>query len=101
MRPRGVVIARVLGHHTPQMPLAQNEQVIQTLLAYRANPPLRYRVRLWSLEWREHDFDALRDEDVVKGRRELGVVVVDQEPHLLTLVSAMPNRFTTSLCHPG
>src|SRR5260221_14293020 len=100
MRPRSVVITRVLGEHTPQMPLAQNEQVIQTLLADRANPALRHRVRLRRLERREHDVDTLGYEDVVKCRRELGVVVVNQEPPLRRLVREVPNQLACLLAHP-
>src|SRR5262249_36483220 len=83
------------------MPLAQNEQVIQAFVTNRANPALRYRVRLWSLEWREHDFDALGDEDAVKCSRELGVVVVDQEPHLRWRVGEVPHQLACLLGHPG
>jgi hypothetical protein len=44
MRPCGVVVVRVLGENPPQMALVQDEQVIQALLTYRANPAFSY---LW------------------------------------------------------
>src|SRR5262245_34597312 len=50
MRTFGVEILDVGSQHPSQMPLAPNQDPVQTLAAYRADKPLTYRVGTRSLQ---------------------------------------------------
>ncbi len=81
MRPRMIEIGRVLGQHAVQMPLIHNQQVVETFLPHRANPPLGEGVGFGCLIGSADTGDVLGTEDGAEGRWELGIPVVDQEAH--------------------
>jgi hypothetical protein len=75
--PVAVIVPRILGQHLPQVPLAQDQHVVQALAAKGAYEPLRERVRPWRLDRRLDHPRAVTGEGVVEGGRELAVSVAD------------------------
>src|SRR6266542_6406728 len=61
----------------------EDQQPVKTLAADGANEALRVRVCLWCADRRVDHFDPFAAEDLVEGRGELAVAVVDQEAHPL------------------
>ena len=99
--PSSVVEADVLGQYSPQVTPVQNEELVQARCAYRANPALRDRIRFRCAKRRAHAFDAFGGKDIIKGRREFGVIVVAEEAHLLGGIGEEPQQLTSLLGDPG
>ncbi|MHB8628408.1 MAG: hypothetical protein ACYDBJ_15165 [Aggregatilineales bacterium] len=78
----------------------QNLALIQTLVAHRAHTSFGHRIRLRCVKGRQHDFDALSDEDIVERCREFGVVVVNQETHRLECIGELPDKIADLLVDP-
>jgi hypothetical protein len=74
-----VVVAGELDQHLAQMPLAEDQQVIQALAPQRAHKPLGKSIRTRRLNRRPDYPRAVPGEDLIKGRGELAVPVTDQE----------------------
>jgi hypothetical protein len=79
MRTMPVIVPRVLGQHFPQVPFAEEQQVVQALAAKCSHEPLRERVCSRRPDRRLDHPRAVPGEDVVKCRGELAVPVADQE----------------------
>src|SRR4051794_2965599 len=73
MRALVVVVREVGGRAPPQVLLADDEEVIEALLADGANPALRVGVRRWGPVGGAHDLDPLGGEHRIEPRREFGV----------------------------
>jgi hypothetical protein len=71
------------AQHSLQVAAAEDQQPVKTLAADGANEALRVRVCLWCADRRVDHFDPFAAEDLVEGRGELAVAVVDQEAHPL------------------
>ena len=61
------------------MGLVDDQELPQTFVPHRSDPTFSNSIRIRRSKWRMNDCDAFRLEDGIKRRRELGVVVVDQE----------------------
>ncbi len=79
VRPRGVAVRHVLPQHTPQLPLTQDEDVIQALAPHTAEEPLAGGVRPWCPDGGAQDRDPATRRDAVERRPVLAVVVADEE----------------------
>ncbi len=79
VRPFGIVVRHISTQDAAQMPLIDDEEVIEALLANTAYPTLGESVRVGCLEGRQECIDPLSGEHRVKGAGEFGVMVVDQE----------------------
>jgi hypothetical protein len=81
MGSRAIVIGHVLHQHPLEMLLVHDEEVVETFLAHRPDPPLRKGVGLWCVIGRLDERHALRGEDSIEGRGKFDVPIVDQEMH--------------------
>ena len=81
MRPGGVVVPQVLGQHSVQMLLVDDQQPVEDLPAQGTDEPFADRVRLRGLRRAGQDPDALRGEHGIEGAGELARAVPDQELH--------------------
>jgi hypothetical protein len=84
-----VIVPDVLGQDTVEVPLAEDQHVVQALAAQRAHEPLRVRVRPRRPDRRPDHPRAIPGEDAVECRGELAVPVTDQGPqfNIPTLVA--------------
>jgi hypothetical protein len=62
------------------MTATEDQHPVQALTTHRADEALGESVGPWSPDRGADDPDALRPEDLVKTRGELGISVPDQEP---------------------
>ena len=60
MRTSPVVVHHKFAHHPTQMTFAQHQNRVQTLFAYRPNPPFRKSIRIRRSVRRVDDLDPLR-----------------------------------------
>ncbi len=79
VRPVFVVVPRVLGQDTLEVPIAVDQQVVQALAPQRSREPLRKEIRFRRLGRRLDDPRAVAGEHVVEDSRELAVAVADEE----------------------
>ena len=101
LRSSTVVIVDVFSQNTVQRPLTEDQQMIQALLAHRANPALRKSIGIGSLRRREHDRDPFRLKHCIKRRRKLRVSVMDQIMSMrLWAIVKFPHELTRPLGHP-
>jgi len=75
-----VVVLDIEVQDVKKLPPPGDQEVVQALLAYGANPALGDGVGVGGLDRRHDDLGADRAPDVVEGSGELAVSVVDQEP---------------------
>ena len=75
-----VIVSGVPGQHFAEMPLTEDQDVIEALAAKRAHEPLRECVRLRRPDRRPDHPRAVTGEDVVLRGGELAVPVTDEEP---------------------
>src|SRR3712207_4107608 len=78
MRTGPIVEADVDVEYPTQVGLADDEQVVEALLARRPDPPLSDRVRVGRTIGRADDRHPLAPKDGVEGRDELAVPVMEQ-----------------------
>jgi len=78
-----VVVLRVGAKHEIEVPASEDQGPVQALGSDRPNPALCVRVGVRRLDRGEDHLRPFRTEDLVEGAGELGVPVVDQEPHSL------------------
>ena len=71
VRPVFVVVPRVLGQDTLEVPFAMDQQVVQALASQRSREPLRKGIRFRRLDRRLDDPRAVAGEHVVECRGEL------------------------------
>jgi hypothetical protein len=80
VRPAGVEIGYVLRQHAPEVPLAEDEQVIDALASDAAEEALADGVCPRRADGRADHLEAACGRDPSERRPVVGVVVVDQEP---------------------
>ncbi|WP_239377044.1 hypothetical protein [Frankia sp. Cj5] len=78
MRTVDVVVIDVVGHDSGEMPLAEDEQVVEAFAAYGADPSFGVGVRDWSLYRGADDREVVGREYGVDCCGELVVPVADQ-----------------------
>ena len=101
MGSRPVVIVDVFSQNAVQRSLTEDQQMIEALLADRANPALRKSIGIGSLPRREHDRDPFRLKHSVEGRGKLRVSVMDQiMSRGLRAIVQFPHELTRLLGHP-
>jgi hypothetical protein len=66
--------------HAAQPAHTDDQQMVETRLAHRADPAFGMCMRRRCPEGHAHDIDALSREDGVAGRQERGVAIVDEIP---------------------
>lgn len=97
--PLTVVVRQVGVQDLFKVAAADDEQVVEALVADGANPAFGDRVCLWCLQRRFDYTYAFGVDDRVERPAELRVSIVDQEPLLLQpLVDCEVPRL---LCYPG
>jgi hypothetical protein len=87
MRPSFVVILDILGQHSSQVTLVDNEQVVKAFFSNGSNPPFRECVRFGCSTGSEYRFYAFSLEYPVEGSSELGIAVVDQKSYRQLAIS--------------
>ena len=96
----GVVVVNVRIQDRPQVPLAENQDVVKAFLARAADPTLGDGVRIWCLKRRVNDVEPLGLKHGAKVSRELAIVVVDQEPFVGSLFLECPHHLPGLLGNP-
>src|ERR1019366_8922342 len=74
-----VVVDDVVGQYVLQVTATEDQHPVQTLTTHRADEAFGEGVGPWSPDWGANDPNALRAEDLVEARSELGVSVSDQK----------------------
>jgi hypothetical protein len=82
VRPVFVIMPRVLGQDTLEVPFAGDQQVVQALAPQCSREPLRKGIRSRRPDRRLDDPRAVAGEHVVEDGRELAVAVADEELEL-------------------
>jgi hypothetical protein len=78
VRPRGVVVAQVLGQHMVQLTFVVDKRAVQALRTYRRYSPIGESAH-FRRPWRDlHDLDAGAGEHRIEHGGELGVLVRDK-----------------------
>jgi hypothetical protein len=77
-----VIVPGVLGQDAAEVPLAEDQHVVQALAAQRANEPFRECVRPRRSDRRPDHPRAVPGKDFIERRGELAVPVADQELEL-------------------
>jgi hypothetical protein len=80
VRPVGVVVVDVDAQYALELSAACDQEPVEAVAAYGADPAFGERVCLRRPKRRADDLDALALEDHVEGMAEFAVAVVDQEP---------------------
>ncbi len=80
VRPVAVIVLGVLGQDFTEIPLAEDQHVVQALAAKHAHEPLGECVRPRRPDWRLDHPCGVTGEDVVERFGELAVPVADEEP---------------------
>jgi hypothetical protein len=92
VRALAVVVVDVGTKCPLQLPFAEDQQPVQTLLTDRAHPTLGVRVCVGRPDRCLDHPDALGAKDLIEGRGELGVPVVDQEADRVVTVIQLVGR---------
>ncbi len=95
-----IVVGDVRRQHATEMPLADDQDLVQARLAHRADPALRESIRIGRLHRRADDRDCLGCEHGIESNRKLAVAVVDQEAHREHSLLDLPAELTGLLRHP-
>ena len=101
VRSVAVVVPRVLGQDFPEVLLAVDQQVIETLAAQRSHQPFRDRVRPWRPDRSLDDPRAIAGEYLIEGRGELAVAVADQELEAVRPLAEVHEQIAGLLGGPG
>jgi hypothetical protein len=83
-----VEVRHVLNEHATQMPLVQDQQVIQTVISDRSQPPLRDGVGLGRSERSADRCDAQVADPAMEGRSVAAVAVMHEKARWLTIPTA-------------
>jgi len=83
VRALAVVVGQIGGKHLLELATSADQQPVETLGSDGADESFGVGVRLWRADRCSDDPDPFALEDLVEGRAELAVAVVDQEPCLL------------------
>ena len=94
MGPGSVVVGDIRRQYTAEMVLSKDQDLVQTLLSNGANPAFREGIRIWCPHRSPDHGDFLGPEDGVKGPRELGVTIVDQEADGEIAILDLPAQVT-------
>jgi hypothetical protein len=73
-----MVVIKKCPEQMPQMGLAANDEVVETLLPNSLHPPFGGSVEVGRHRSKLLDFDAFRFQDRVKFRYELGVMIAQE-----------------------
>ncbi len=96
-----VVILNIRRQNSMEVTLVEDQDPVEALLSNRANPTLRESVCVWCSNRGAYDPDILRREDGVKGSRELGVAIVDEDSHWERAILDLPCELARLLRHPS
>jgi hypothetical protein len=100
MWPLLVVVLNELLEDVFQVPLTEDEQVVEHLAACCPHPALRICVRPRGPVGQLDHLHALASEDVIEGSAELGVAIAKQKADLLAGVLKPPGQVASLLGHP-
>jgi hypothetical protein len=81
MRSLSVVVADVDAEDVLELAAAGDQDPVEAFAANAADPALHVGVGVRRLDGSSDDLDVVAFEEGVEGARELGVAIVDQEPH--------------------
>ena len=70
MRSGAIVMIHILTQYPNQMPLIEDQDVVQTLFTHRSHPAFREGICFGCSIWREEDVRAFGDKDRVERSRE-------------------------------
>jgi hypothetical protein len=101
VRPMPVIVLDEFVDHPAKVTGPDDEQVIQTLSAYRAHPSLRKRIRRRRADRRANDPRAVGLKHRVERVGELRIPIPDHEPHRRLAVLQAGAQLTGLLHHPG
>jgi len=100
MRPGPMVVLDESGEHALQVASAEDQEVVQTLLAGSAYEPLGDGVGPRGTVGEAHDLHALGAEDLIECGGELGVAIMEQELRREGAVLELPGQVPRLLGHP-
>jgi hypothetical protein len=83
------------------MKLIENQQLVETFVADRSDPPLRESIRVGSMHWGADDMNMLGGKDRIESLGDLRIVVVDQEVHARGAFFEVPDYLAGLLVNPG
>jgi hypothetical protein len=78
----------------------EDQQVIQAFFPDAAHPPLSIGVGIWCMIGGQHVFDSFGGKHHIKGRRKLGITVVQEKAHGSPLVLQLPHQLARLLTSP-
>jgi len=78
MRPVAVVVVDVDAEHLLELSPTDDQDPVEAVASYRADPALGERVRLRCPERCADDLDGFASEDLIEDVAELAVAIVDQ-----------------------
>ena len=99
MRPVRVVVGRVLGQHVHELPLVEDQHLVQAFAADGAHPPLGVGVGLRRTRRTTQYGDADVGEHGIEAGRELRVAIADQEPEAVSLLPQREHEVAGLLSH--
>src|SRR3954464_8924997 len=73
MRPVGVVVVDIDAQDALKLPAAADQEPVEAIAAYRADPAFGERVCLRRPKWGADDLDAFAAEDLIESATELAV----------------------------
>jgi len=83
MVPLAMVVRNELGHRSLEVPFAQQNHPVETLLLDRPHEPLRVCIRIRGMKWRLHDPNPRFVQPVAHGGAPLRISIADQHTTLL------------------
>jgi len=95
-----VVVVQELLDHCLQMVRAEDQEVVEQLVAAGGHEPLRDRVRARRAEWQAHNLRAFGPEDLIEVGGELGVAVAKEELGLQGTILEFPGQVPSLLSDP-
>jgi hypothetical protein len=101
VRPVPVVVRCVHAQNAFEMSASEDEDAIEAVAADGAHPALCVRVCVWRLNGCLDHLDLLGAEDLVEGRAELRIAVMDQQPQPPLVVAELDDEVAGLLGHPG
>jgi len=101
MGSRAMVIDHVFLEHPLEMPLVQDQHVVQTFLTHGPDPPLRKGVGLWCVIGRLDDCDTLGSKDGIEGHCEFAITIMNEEVRWQPFLLENPTKLPRLLRDPG
>ncbi len=101
MRTGVVIVDQVFTQHTPKVRLVDNQQLVETFLAYRSHPALGICVGVRGVKGCVDDLNVLGTKEGVERFGKLGIIVVDQKVNTWRPPFQLPEDLPCLLTNPA